>query len=91
MKLPRCSFFRLVVFSTSVFIFSGANNTSAGIQTLPGQEPIAKGQQPTEPPRVFIMDGVALAALKERIKAEPTSFTPQLERLRKEAAAYLDV
>lgn len=46
-------------------------------------------QLPAEGPRVFTMDGMALAALKKRIQEEPASYREALNLLREEADAYL--
>lgn len=58
---------------------------------LPRQQPNANSQTPTEPPRVSILDGPALVALKEKIHREPEKYRQSLSLLNKEAAAYLDV
>lgn len=44
--------------------------------------------QPSEP-RVFIMDGAALKALKERVHEAPDAYRESLARLKEEASGYL--
>lgn len=57
-------------------------------EAVRSQEP--NHQQPTEPPRVYILDGPALVTLKERTQREPEKYRQSLDLLNNEAAAYLD-
>jgi hypothetical protein len=61
------------------------------VNACAGMQPDRPGRIQPKPPRVFIMDGEALAALREAIAEKPEDYQQSMELLRREADAYLNV
>ena len=81
----------LIVLFTSIRLSYSINTSQARSPHFRGQQPKASSQRPTEPPRVFILDGLALVALKNKIQHEPEKYRQPLDLLNKEVSPYLDV
>lgn len=76
--------FFLIAWCLSLYGYASNGNKKGGDPfESPGK--LAKG------PRVFTIDGVALAALKERIRKEPAAYRGDLDLLKRDADGYLEV